>query len=212
MERRVTSAVFLTLIMLLSGCFGNGESVNEDKVTEEVVPITASLNSVMTTGNPSVGEILIIEGVISVNPPGTDYFVESDVITPTGLRSIETTFSDTSSGTRMILMPDEPGDWMVNLRLVVDGLDDPILNNVQFTVLTPSEGNTVLSTDSVIEMDISAPLTIFGKVIHSSPESCTVSDGSNSQIVNEAGEFSINQGVVEESYNLTIVATCGIWT
>ena len=198
--------------MLLSGCFGSGEPVNEDKETEEFVPITASFNSIMTTGNPSVGEILIIEGIISVNPLSTNYFVESDIITPTGLRSIEATFLDTNSGTRMIFMPDEPGEWMVNLRLVVDGLEDPIQNNIQFTVLTPNEGDTILSTDSVIEMDISAPLTISGKVIHSSPESCTVSDGSNSQLVNEAGEFSINQGVVEESYNLTITATCGIWT
>lgn len=212
MERRVTSAVFLTLVMLLSGCLGSGEPVTEDKETEEVVPITASLNSIMTTGNPSVGEISIIEGIISVNPAGTDYYVESDIITPTGLRSIDTTLSDTNSGTRLILMPDEPGEWMVNLRLVVDGLDEPVQSSIQFTVLTPSEGDTILSTDSIIEVDDSAPLTISGKVIHTSPESCTVTDGANSQEVDDNGEFSINQGVVEDSYNVTITAICGIWT
>ena len=212
MERKVTSAVFLTLVMLLSGCLGSGEPVTEDKETEEVVPITASLNSIMTTGNPSVGEISIIEGIISVNPAGTDYYVESDIITPTGLRSIDTTLSDTNSGTRLILMPDEPGEWMVNLRLVVDGLDEPVQSSVQFTVLTPSEGDTILSTDSIIEVDDSTPLTISGKVIHTSPESCTVTDGANSQEVDDNGEFSINQGVVEDSYNVTITAICGIWT
>ena len=212
MERKVTSAVFLTLVMLLSGCLGSGEPVTEDKETEEVVPITASLNSIMTTGNPSVGEISIIEGIISVNPAGTDYYVESDIITPTGLRSIDTTLSDTNSGTRLILMPDEPGEWMVNLRLVVDGLDEPVQSSVQFTVLTPSEGDTILSTDSIIEVDDSAPLTISGKVSHTSPESCTVTDGANSQEVDANGEFRINQGVVEDSYNVTITAICGIWT
>ena len=212
MERKVTSAVFLTLVMLLSGCLGSGEPVTEDKETEEVVPITASLNSIMTTGNPSVGEISIIEGIISVNPAGTDYYVESDIITPTGLRPIDTTLTDTNSGTRLILMPDEPGEWMVNLRLVVDGLDEPVQSSVQFTVLTPSEGDTILSTDSIIEVDDSTPLTISGKVIHTSPESCTVTDGANSQEVDDNGEFSINQGVVEDSYNVTITAICGIWT
>ena len=212
MERKVTSAVFLTLVMLLSGCLGSGEPVTEDKETEEVVPITASLNSIMTTGNPSVGEISIIEGIISVNPAGTDYYVESDIITPTGLRSIDTTLTDTNSGTRLILMPDEPGEWMVNLRLVVDGLDEPVQSSVQFTVLTPSEGDTILSTDSIIEVDDSTPLTISGKVIHTSPESCTVTYGANSQEVDDNGEFRINQGVVEDSYNVTITAICGIWT
>ena len=212
MERKVTIAVFLTLVMLLSGCLGSGEPVTEDKETEEVIPITASLNSILTTGNPSVGEISIIEGIISVNPDGTDYYVESDIITPTGLRSIDTTLSDTNSGTRLILMPDEPGEWMVNLRLVVDGLDEPVQSSVQFTVLTPSEGDTIISTESIIEVDDSAPLTISGKVIHTSPESCTVTDGANSQEVGDNGEFSINQGVVEDSYNVTITAICGIWT
>ena len=212
MERKVTSAVFLTLIMLLSGCLGSGEPVNEDEEIEEIVPVNASLNSIMTTGNPSVGEILIIEGIISVNPADANYIVESDIITPTGMRSLETTLSTTKSGARLIFMPDEPGEWLVNMRLVVDGLEDHIQDSIQFTVSTPSEGDTIISTDSVIEMEISAPLTISGKVIHSSPESCTVTDGYSSLDVNAAGEFSLNQGVVEESYNVTITASCGIWT
>ena len=83
-------------------------------------------NSIMTTGNPSVGEILIIEGIISVNPADANYIVESDIITPTGMRSLETTLSTTKSGARLIFMPDEPGEWLVNTRLVVDGLEDHI--------------------------------------------------------------------------------------
>ena len=59
-------------------------------------------------------------------------------------------------------------------------------------------------------MDYSAPLTISGKVIHTTPSSCTISDGSNSQSANNAGEFNIGQGVVEESYNVTLTATCGV--
>ena len=205
MERKVTSAVFLTLVMLLSGCLGSGEPVTEDKETEEVVPITASLNSIMTTGNPSVGEILIIEGIISVNPADANYIVESDIITPTGMRSLETTLSTTKSGARLIFMPDEPGEWLVNMRIVVDGLEEHIQDSIQFTVSTPSEGDTIISTDSVIEMEISAPLTISGKVIHSSPESCTVTDGYSSLDVNAAGEFSLNQGVVEGHITLQLL-------
>ena len=113
---------------------------------------------------------------------------------------------------RLILMPDEPGEWKIIGRLIVSGLDDSLKSDVEFEALPPDEGETTLSVDSIIEMEYSAPLSISGKVIHLNPTSCFVSDGSNSQSANAAGEFNLGQGVVEESYNITITAVCGIWT
>ena len=208
----MTSAVFLTLIMLLSGCFGSGETVNEEKEIVQSEEISASINSILTTGNTAVGQILIIESIISINPAGTDYSIESDILTPSGMRSIETSLTETNTGSRLIFMPDEPGDWEVEIRLVVDGLDEPILSNTAFKVLPPSEGNTIITVDGTIEMDSSGPLIISGKVSHTSPESCTVFDGINSVGIDDGTDFSLNQGFVEESYEVTITATCGIWT
>ena len=118
MERRVGSAVFLTLIMLLSGCLGNTEPAKEDDDIIESVEISANMTSTLSTNNPSVGEILIIEADVQINPKNSQYTIESNILTPSGLRSIETTLSDTNNGVRLIFMPDEPGDWLVNLRLI----------------------------------------------------------------------------------------------
>ena len=59
-------------------------------------------------------------------------------------------------------------------------------------------------------MDSSGPLIISGKVSHTSPESCTVFDGINSVGIDDGTDFSLNQGFVEESYEVTITATCGV--
>ena len=61
MEGRVGNAVFLTLIMLLSGCLGNSEPAKEDDDIIEFVEISANMTTTLSTNNPSVGEILIIE-------------------------------------------------------------------------------------------------------------------------------------------------------
>ena len=159
-----------------------------------------------------MGDIVLVDGLAEVSPSDSEFFIEYDIITPSGIRPVDATFTQTETGMRLILMPDEPGQWKIMGRLIVSGLDDSLKSDVEFEVLPPNEGETILSVDSIIEMDYSAPLTISGNVIHSSPTSCTVEDGSNSQSPNAAGEFNLGQGVVEESYNVTITATCGIWT
>ena len=211
MERKAISAVFLTLIMLLSGCLGSDGTEGEVIETETQQEITASF-TLYTDSNPAVGEIVFVDGIAETEPIDAEYFIEYDIITPSGIRPIEATISETDTGMRLILMPDEPGQWKIIGRMIVTGLDDSLKSEVDFEVLPPDEGETILSVDSIIEMDFSAPLTISGKVIHSNPSSCTIEDGSNSQSANDAGEFYLGQGVVEESYNVTIIATCGIWT
>ena len=211
MERKAISAVFLTLIMLLSGCLGSDGTEGEVIETEIQQDVSAEfgLSSIDTQ---TVGDIVLVDGFIEIEPTDTEYFIEYDIITPSGIRPIEATFSETDSGMRLILMPDEPGQWKVIARMIVTGLDDSLKSEVGFEVLPPDEGDTILSVDAIIEMDHSAPLTISGKVLHTTPTSCTITDGSNSQSANDAGEFNLGQGVVEESYNVTLTATCGVWS
>ena len=211
MERKAISAVFLTLIMLLSGCLGSDDTEGEVIETEIQQDVSAEfgLSSIDTQ---TVGDIVLVDGFIEIEPTDTEYFIEYDIITPSGIRPIEATFSETDSGMRLILMPDEPGQWKVIARMIVTGLDDSLKSEVGFEVLPPDEGDTILSVDAIIEMDHSAPLTISGKVLHTTPTSCTITDGSNSQSANDAGEFNLGQGVVEESYNVTLTATCGVWS
>ena len=212
MESKALSAVFLTLIMLLSGCFGSGsDEPIEDSITE-VKEITAAISLQITDSEISVGDIVLIEGTVEIYPADTTRNYEFILVSESGIRDIESTLSDTGEMIRLIFMPDEPGIWRISVNLVVDGLDDSVKEDVELSVLLPDEGNTILSLDSVIEMTSSAPLSIVGEVIHSDITSCTITDGSYSTTPNEDGDFTINLGLIEESTNVTITATCGKWT
>ena len=212
MESKAVKAVFLTLIMLLSGCLGSEESSDEEVIDDTPKQIMAYLTVELSNSDIFVGDLAIINAIVNVDPVDSNYYVESDIITPSGIRQVETTSSRVDDGFRIILMPDEPGNWIVNSRLVVDGMDYSVQDYFEFTVSSPDEGITTLSVDAIVEIDSSSPLSITGSVEHSTPSSCTVSDGDNSQSVYDNGQFSLSQGIIEESYNVTITATCGLWT
>ena len=55
-------------------------------------------------------------------------------------------------------------------------------------------------------------LILTGTVEHSNPSSCSISDGNAETGVSNDGDFSLNQGFVQNSYNVSITATCGQWT
>ena len=164
MERKAISAVFLTLIMLLSGCLGSDDTEGEVIETEIQQDVSAAFD-LSSIGTQTVGDIVLVDGLVEIEPTDTEYFIEYDIITPSGIRPIEATFSDTDSGMRLILMPDEPGQWKVIARMIVTGLDDSLKERSWFEVLPPDEGDTILSVDAIIEMDYSAPLTISDKVL-----------------------------------------------
>tara|TARA_B110000444_G_scaffold125664_1_gene118072 strand:+ start:19761 stop:22808 length:3048 start_codon:yes stop_codon:yes gene_type:complete len=213
MESKALSAVFLTLIMLLSGCFGSGSDESPADSVTEPEAISVDVYTLQTVNNEySVGEIVLVEGTVEIYPIDTSRSYEYEIKLPSGIADIENTFTDSGESFKLIFAPDEPGYWLVTIRLVVEGMDDSIEEEISFYVNPPDEGDTILSTDSVIEMDNSAPLTITGKVIHSDTSTCTVTDGISSQTPDSNGDFSLSQGVVEESYNVTITAVCGIWT
>ena len=76
MESKALSAVFLTLIMLLSGCFGSGsDEPIEDSITE-VKEITASISLQIPDSEISVGDIVLIEGTVEIYPADTTHYYE----------------------------------------------------------------------------------------------------------------------------------------
>ena len=159
MERRVGSAVFLALIMLLSGCFGNSEPTKEDDGAD-YAEISANITTTLSTTNPSVGDILIIEADIKINPENSQHTIETNILTPSGIRVIETTLSDTNDGVRLIFMPDEPGEWLVNLRLINAEISESVQSSLTFFVEAPNEGDTILTVGGLIELDVSSDVVI----------------------------------------------------
>ncbi len=212
MEGRAISAVILTLIMLLSGCIG-AEEVVEEVTTEENLAVENVEFELDQSPLPAkVGEIFFISGQYYIQPITVDFSFEYQLFSPSGIRHIESTLTYSEDAISLVFMPDEPGDWTAAVRLIVEGIEDPIIKQVEFLVQSPDEGETIISTESIIELEQSMPIKITGTVFHSSPETCTISDGSSTQTADENGDFSLNQGVVEESYSVSIQAECGIWT
>ena len=44
-----------------------------------------------------MGDIVLVDGFIEIEPTNTEYYIEYDIITPSGIRPIEATFSETDS-------------------------------------------------------------------------------------------------------------------
>ena len=84
MERKALSAVFLSLIMMLSGCLGSDEPAKDDYVEEKSEEIIANLTMELTNSELAVGDIAIVSAIVDVSPVETTYYVESDIITPSG--------------------------------------------------------------------------------------------------------------------------------
>ena len=212
MESKALNAIVLTLIMFLSGCMSSDKVDVEADEEPKTIDITASLNLSEITEEIAVNDIVIIEGVVEISPTETKRNYEFDLISTSGIRTIEATLNDYGDNVRLIFVPDEPGEWTVNIRMIIDGVNDSIKKQVSFDVITPDEGDTIISLESIIEMETSAPIMITGKVLHTDVSTCVITDGTNTQQADENGDFSLNQGLVEESYNVTVTATCGKWT
>ena len=102
MERKAVSAVFLTLIMLLSGCLGSEET--EKEVVESVPEQQLVANfSLVNSGISTVGDIVLIDGLAEVSPIDSEYFIEYDIITPSGIRPVDATFTKTDTGMRFLM-------------------------------------------------------------------------------------------------------------
>ena len=217
MESKPLSAVILTLIMVLSGCLGTDSDVEDTDNVNEDVPqdVNASLSFQEINAGFTVGEVVIIEALVEITPNDLSAEYEYDLISSRGIENVESSFTETQDGISLIFVPNIPGTWVVNVRLIVEGLDDSIKYQMTFTIQVPDEGDTIISIVPIIEIENPTPLTIAGKVIHSNVSSCLVNIGEQKIVSpNEFGEFSYSYQPleIEESFNLTVSAVCGEYT
>ena len=215
MESKPLSAVILTLIMVLSGCLGTDSDV-EDTDNEDVPQdVNASLSFQEINAGFTVGEVVIIEALVDITPNDLSAEYEYDLISSRGIENVESSLTETQDGISLIFVPNIPGTWVVNVRLIVEGLDDSIKYQMTFTIQVPDEGDTIISIVPIIEIENQTPLTIAGKVFHSNVSSCLVNIGEQKIVSpNEFGEFSYSYQPleIEESFNLTVSAVCGEYT
>ena len=215
MESKPLSAVVLTLIMVLSGCFGSGDSeVEQEKPITET--ISANLSFTPLIDAIAFGEIVVIEGLVDISPNDAIRSYEYNFTTVWGMQNVDSTFTDLGESIRLILIPDSPGEWTANVRLDVEGMNDSITEQVKFTILPPDEGETTLTIEPIFEIENSQSVTIAGKVTHSNPSSCRVAIGNihENTTVYPDGTFwyTFDENEIEESFEVFIMATCGDFT
>ena len=150
MESKTFSAVVLTLIMVLSGCFGSGDSeIEQDEPITET--ISANLSFTPLIDAIAFGEIVVIEGLVDISPNDATRSYEYNFTTVWGMQNVDSTFTDLGESIRLILIPDSPGEWTANVRLDVEGMNDSITEQVKFTILPPDEGETTLTIEPIFE-------------------------------------------------------------
>ena len=212
MKGQVFQATFLVILMLLSGCLSSDsvtEEVNNDDENEE---ITASFTLNQYPNIADVGDIVIISGNIDVSPADSEVMVTYDILTPSGIRNIDNSMILDKGNLQIILSPDEPGEWLVIAKAFVESIDDPLISESLFVVKIPEEGDAVITTQHIIELNEIKDVTITGSVAHSNIESCNLVVDSTTYAIETNGEFIISLGLVDQNQEITISTTCGIWT
>ena len=213
MERRIVTALLLSFLMAMSGCIGNNTSVGsntDSKIQNDVTFANLSISEQLPL--VKVDEILVIEGFAEVTPSNTEFSFEYDFQTPSGLRTIDSAITMTESGFKIILAPDEPGTWRINVMMIIEGYEENPTISSEFSVLKPDEGNTILSTDPIVSLDRPGNLIISGSVHHENLDTCSVNVNSIQIKPSINGNFDYEFGFVDEPTNISLTATCGIWT
>ena len=164
-------AVLLSLLML-SGCFGGGDS-NSDVNEEEPVPIpftlTAEWDEESITGE--VGEIANLNILLETTGVG-DYSVEAR-ITHSGETVSQSDYSITKKTTSIsvVLLPNEPGVYEIDVTIVPTEGDVISMTNA-IDILVPEEGTTSIVAPQFLVVE-AAMIVLQGQVLHQALETCT---------------------------------------
>ena len=143
MKGRSAQAIFLAVLMVMSGCLSSETPIEDTDENVDNIPVSAWLvmdNYLLET---KLGDIVMITGDFEITPVGTEYSILYDIISPTGIRDIESSILEDGQIVKILFSPDEPGDWAVVVKLYVGDISDPIISQSNFFVNIPNEGITI---------------------------------------------------------------------
>ena len=195
MDGKSVKAFLLVTIMILSGCLGatdGGDIEPIDEVEENVVTIDLSGEDA-----GKVGMMHLVSAKINVEPADSQYSYSIRFISATGIADVEYSVSDTANGLQIAWIPDAPGEWMVHVTITLTDLelDDSII----IDAAKPDEGITLLSMETIHELESEMPYTLTGTISHTTLSTCVItSDQGHTREVSDEGTFSVPLGVVEE--------------
>ena len=222
MGKNGAAAVFLSLLML-SGCFGSGDS-NADVEPEDTVAmpytIEASWDQEIVTGE--IGEISELNILLETTGEGS-YTMEYRISHSNEVENAaEWSVTEKETYISIILLPNAPGTYLIEVKILPsEGELITMTNAVE--VQTPDEGTTSLIVPQYIVAE-SSMLFVQGQILHQSIESCfaniTIPQGdfnleSYALSIQEDGTFNHMLSELDfrnESFIIAIYAQCGIYT
>ncbi|HIF46279.1 MAG TPA: hypothetical protein EYQ73_05735 [Candidatus Poseidoniales archaeon] len=210
MATKSLRAIILASIMVLSGCLGAVEKENSQTPIVKTPVVSLNIDSI-TDG--IVGQDHTIAVRFSIDQSGIESTKTVEFISDDGYTAIEYQLVDYDGGFYINWVPTLPGVWAVMVIIEVNGIREPFTNSGYLMVESPDEGPTVLSLETIHEVEADTPLSLDGVVNHSTVLSCElITDDGKTADVDEQGGFSLNLGIIEESQNFVLTATCGKWT
>ena len=221
MGKNGAAAVFLSLLML-SGCFGSGDS-NADVEPEDTVAIPytieASWDQEIVTGE--IGEISELNILLETTGEGS-YTMEYSISHSNEVENAaEWSVTEKETYISIILLPNAPGTYLIEVKILPsEGELITMTNAVE--VQTPDEGTTSLIVPQYIVAE-SSMLFVQGQILHQSIESCfaniTIPQGdfnleSYALSIKEDGTFNHMLSELDfrnESFIIAIYAQCGVY-
>ena len=222
MGKNGAAAVFLSLLML-SGCFGSGDS-NDGVEQEEPVTIPytieASWDHDIVTGE--LGEISELNILLETTGEGS-YTMEYSIEHLTQVEDdVEWSVTKKSTYISIILLPNAPGTYLIEVKILPsEGELITMANTVEVQI--PDEGTTSLIVPQYIVAE-SSMLFVQGQILHQSIDSCyaniTIPEEDSNPYsyalsIKEDGTFTHMLSELDlrsESFLVAIYAHCGIYT
>ncbi|MCP2505333.1 MAG: MSCRAMM family adhesin SdrC, partial [Candidatus Poseidoniaceae archaeon] len=180
MQRGSLAALFLTGLMVLSGCFGAVESGEDGKSIDESLSNTVQLEAewgILPESIPLDGTPVQI--TISVQSDGENWGAEPTIITPE--TSVLTTYlwEVTVLGLQLTFTPATIGEYSIRIQFTtlndaefIAPLPEDLLHT--FSVVFPEEDAPILSAPITLPLNEATVIWFEGSVNHSSLSSCTL--------------------------------------
>ena len=222
MGKNSAAAVFLSLLML-SGCFGSGDSTGDIEQEEPVVipyTIEASWDQEIVSGQ--IGEISELKILLEITGEGS-FTIEHTLTQSDGVPgAAEWSVIEKSTYISVILLPNIPGTFSMEIK-IIPSVGQPITMTNAVEVFTPDEGTTSLIVPQYIVAD-SPTLLVQGLILHQSVESCLahisipdeeISTVRYTLVIQDDGSFTHILSELDlrtESFIVTTFVQCGVYT